>query len=394
MHSPLEGRLGSLQAELERLKLDGWLLYDFHGANPVASSLLGLEPQTRRYFVLIPTRGEPCALSHRIEQQAWRAWPWRNRVYLSWRELDDGLECLLKGARRVAMEVSLCGDIPYLDRTPFGVAERVRSLGVDICSSAELVTRFHSCWSDFGRESHARCSAVVREAVFAAFRRVSAALGRGGRLTEWELRRWLKDELARRGLSRDPDAIVAIGPNAADPHYAPTAENHSPISPGDTLLIDCWGGESAPGAVPADQTWMAFAGNVLPARLASVWEGVRAAREAALAFLRTRRDQGTAGYQVDEVAREEIRSRGFGDRFLHRLGHSIDTDLHGSGPNLDNLETRDTRLLTPGLGFSLEPGIYLPGELGVRSEVNVFLAADGPVVTTPGPQDRPELLLS
>ncbi len=382
-----EKTLSRIQEELSSQGIGAWLLYDFHGDNPVASRVLGLPALTRRYLVLIPAEGRPVALTHAIEQQPWRGWIGEKRVYTSWRELESGIAALLDGREEVAMEYSPGGAVPYVDRVPAGVVEMVRGAGARVVSSADLVSAFHSRWSADGEASHRRAAAAVQETALAAFRRIGERLRAGEETTEWEIRQWIQHELDRRGLGVGADTIVAVNANAANPHYAPSRESHAPIRRGDLVLIDLWGKESEE-AIYADQTWMGFVGSEIPVRIQAIWEAARDAREAAVEHVRRRWEagEGVAGYEVDDVSRAVVRERGYADAFIHRTGHSIDTELHGSGPNIDNLETRDTRILIEGVGFSVEPGIYLSGDVGFRTEVDVFMGPDGPEVTTPDPQ--------
>jgi Xaa-Pro aminopeptidase len=258
-----------------------------------------------------------------------------------------------------------------------------------VVPSADLVSAFHARWTAEGEASHRRASTVVQGTARAAFGRIAEAVRSGDRLTEWELREWICTELVRRGLAVGGDTIVAVNEHAANPHYAPSAEQSAEFRTGDLVLIDLWGKED-PAAVYADQTWMGFVGDAVPPRIQGIWEAVRDARDAAVEHARARWAAGepVAGWELDDAARAVITERGYGDAFIHRTGHSIDQELHGSGPNLDNLETRDTRLLIPGVGFSVEPGIYLPGDIGFRSEINVWIGPDGPEVTTPEPQSE------
>jgi Xaa-Pro aminopeptidase len=382
-----EVTLGRVQEELRTEGLEGWLLYNFHGSNPVASGLLGLPAMTRRYFVLIPANGRPVALTHRIEQQPWTGWIGEKRVYLSWRELESELREMLGGRVRVAMEFSEGDAVPYVDRTPAGVLQMVRAAGPEVVTSANLVSAFYATWTAEGEAGHRRAAAVLRDAAHAAFTRIGEQLRAGQSPNEHQIREWIAARLREGGLAVGGDAIVAVNGNAANPHYAPTAEQSADIGTGDLVLIDLWGKESE-DSIYADQTWMAFVGREIPERVRTIWEAVRDAREAAISLITDRWRAGApvAGFEVDDAARAVIRDRGYGDRFIHRTGHSIDRELHGSGPNIDNLETRDTRRLIAGIGFSIEPGIYLPGELGFRSEVDVFMAHHGPEVTTPQPQ--------
>lgn len=376
-----------IQAELCSQQLNGWLLYDFHGLNSVASGLLGLPALSRRYFVLIPASGKPVALTHRIEQQPWRDWFGDKRVYLSWRELETQLHEMLAGLPRIAMEYMPGDATPYVDLVPAGVVEMVRAAGAEVVPSAELVSTFHSRWSEDGLASHRRAARVLHTVVHAAFARVGEVLAAGEDTDEWQLREWVRAQVRERGLRVGVDCIVAVNANAANPHYAPSAEQHAPIRPGDLLLIDLFGKEDE-DAVYADQTWMAFVGEDVPERLQSIWATLRGARDAAVALLRERHDAGepVAGGEVDDAARSVIEGAGLGEHFIHRTGHSIDRELHGSGPNIDNLETRDVRRLIPGVGFSIEPGIYIPGDVGFRTEIDVYMGPEGPEVTTPEPQ--------
>ena len=376
-----------IQEELARLGLDAWLLYDFRGLNPVAGGLLGLPAMTRRYFVLIPAEGEPVAVTHRIEQQPWTGWLGENRPYLAWRELEALVGQLVRGRGRIAMEYDEGDAVPYVDRVPAGVLEMVRAAGAEVVTSADLVSAFAARWSEEGLAGHVRAAETLRDVAHEAFALIGERLRGGAETDEWEIRRWVAGELVKRGLKVGGDAIVAVNANAANPHYGPSADEHSPIRPGDVVLIDLWGKETEE-SIYADQTWMAFVGTDVPPRVEEMWNAVRDARYRAVELIQERyaRGEPVAGYEVDDAARDLIRSRGFGDYFIHRTGHSIDRDLHGSGPNIDNLETRDTRRLIPGVGFSIEPGIYVPGDLGFRTEIDVYMKESGPEVTTPWPQ--------
>lgn len=386
MISPIQ--LPGLSAAIADAGLDGWLLFGFRGVNPIASSLLGLEGMlTRRYFCYIPRDGVPVALTHAIEQGPWESWPdaWEKRVYSSWRDLERNLAELVRG-RRVAMEYSPGDAVPYLDRIPAGVLELVRAAGAEVFSSADLVTRFYAVWSGPNLESHQRAAEhlarIARNAMSLAGERARA----GDPMREFELASLIRDEFAEAGLNTDHGPNVSVGANAANPHYEPTAGQSALINGGDILLIDLWARES--DGVYADQTWMGSLGEP-NARDKEVWEAVRGGRDAAIDYLRQNASEGkhVRGGDVDDAARDFIRARGFGERFIHRTGHSIDPrDLHGSGPNIDNLETRDDRLLLPGVAFSIEPGVYIPGVVGMRSEVNACVTDDGVLITPRRPQ--------
>ncbi len=360
--------------------LDGWLLYEFHHINPIPVSLLGLGKTTRRAFVLIPARGEPVALIHAIEASSWRHWPFARRTYSGWRSLEEELAALVDGHRRLAMEVSPGAAVPTLDYVPAGIAGVLLAHGVEIASSGDLVSRFHSVLTERQRVEHRRAAEIVRDVAHRAFRRAADAIRDGEPTTEGALSEWIVAELNRAGLVEQVSCIVAIGPRASDSHYSPVGSGEE-ITRGDLLLIDLWG--AFPDSVPADQTWMAVMDGSVDDRTRAVWEAVRDARDAALGFLRERHAEGAEvrGFEVDDVARAVLAERGYGEYFVHRTGHSIDRDLHGSGPNLDNLESRDDRRLVPGVAFSVEPGVYVPDEIGVRSEVNVYWGEEGVEVT-------------
>jgi Xaa-Pro dipeptidase len=384
--------LPPLQSAIDKAGLDGWLLYDFHGLNPIAVGMLELPGMTtRRFFVYIPRSGPPVAITHAIEQGPWLGWPakWRKEKYSSWRALESLLAGLLTG-KRVAMEYSPGDAVPYLDRIPAGVIEMVRNAGATVVSSADLVSRFYAVWSDEQRASHERAARAVSTIGQEAIRLAGSRADSASPLTEHALQSWIKERFAGGGLETDHGPIVAIGPNAANPHYEPMAESSATINRGDILLIDLWAREK--NGVFADQTWMGSLGPP-SARDTKIWLAVRDARDAAITLLRQRLDahQSVRGGEVDDAARAVITKRGYGDNFIHRTGHSIDPrDLHGSGPHIDNLETREERTLIPGVGFSIEPGIYLPGDVGMRTEVNGFIGADGLLIT---PSDYQKELL-
>jgi Xaa-Pro aminopeptidase len=385
--------LPPIQSALDRAGVDGWLIYDFHGLNPIAVGMLQLPGMTtRRFFVYIPRQGSPVAITHAIEQGPWGAWPakWRKEKYSSWRSLESLLGELVKG-KRVAMEYSPGDAVPYLDRVPAGVIEMVRAAGASVVSSADLVSRFYAVWTDEQRASHERAARAVSTIGQEAIRLAGSRADSASPLTEYALQSWIKEKFEAGGLETDHGPIVAVGPNAANPHYEPTAEKSATIKRGDILLVDLWAREK--DGVFADQTWMGSLGTPSD-RDKAIWLAVRDARDAAISLLKKRigAHQPVKGGEVDDAAREVITSRGYGDNFIHRTGHSIDPrDLHGSGPHIDNLETREERELIPGVGFSIEPGVYLANDVGIRSEVNGFIGADG-VLITPSDYQR-ELLV-
>ena len=372
-----------LGAALEEAGADAWLLYNFRGVNPVAGRVLGVSGMgTRRLFVLLPRDGEPVAVAHRIELQGVEGFPGTIVPYSRWEELHHALGKLLKG-RTVAMEISPDDAVPYLDRVPFGVVELVRRLGARVVPSGPLVSRFAARWTAEEMAGHSAAAETIAAIARAELTRVV----REPAVSESTVQARVVRALEEHRLVFDHPPIVAFGPNAANPHYEPIAGHDARLEQDQVVLLDLWG---APGedAVAADQTWMGFAGDEPPARVRQVWTAVRDARDAAISAVReaARSQRPIAGYEADQAARAVIDNAGFGQWFVHRTGHSIDHDLHGSGPHLDDYETHDDRRLGPGIGFSVEPGVYLPGEFGVRSEVNMFWGPEGPQVTPQEPQ--------
>ena len=380
--------VAAVQRMLAELNLDGWLIFDFRGLNPIATGMIALEGMaTRRIFVFIPREGVPVAVTHAIEQGPWRDWPsqWEKTIYSGWRELETQLKKLVSG-KRVAMEYSPGDAIPYLDRIPAGVLEMVRTAGATVISSGDLVTRFYAVWTSEQLASHQRAAEIIAGIAKDAGKRAGELAGGKSPVTEYQIKEWILERFAVAGLETDHGPIVAIGPNAANPHYEPTSDSASRIERGAILLIDLWARE--PNGMFADQTWMFSLGQPSD-RDANLWTAVRGAREAAIALLRERieNDKPVRGGEVDDASRAVIQSRGLGDYFVHRTGHSIDAhELHGSGPHIDNLETRDERLLVPGIGFSIEPGVYLTGDVGFRTEVNAYVGPGKLIVTPSQPE--------
>ena len=375
----------ALREALASAGVDGWLLYAFHGLNPVATRILELEGlNTRRLFVLLPREGEPVAVAHRIELAPVERFPGRVLAYARWEELHAALGPVVAG-KRLAMEVSPEDAVPYLDRVPAGVVELIRRLGGTVVPSGPLVSRFAAGWTAAEAADHRFAAEVLADVAREALTR--AVREADGGLTETALQARVVAAVEARGLVFDTLPIVGFGPNSANPHYEPHAGTDATLRAGDVVLLDLWAGRSRT-TVFADQTWMGYAGAGLPDRVARVWEVVRAARDAAVSAVQDAAAAGRpiAGFEADRAARGVVEAAGFGERFVHRTGHSIDRDLHGSGPHLDDYETHDDRRLVPGIGFSVEPGVYLPGEFGVRSEVNVHWGEAGPEVTPRAPQ--------
>ncbi len=378
-----------MQEAIAERGLDGWLLYDFRRQNPTAVALLGLGDHllTRRWFYMIPARGTPQLLIHAIERGSFPASVQGDRhSYTSWQSLSDAVARLVAaaGGTRIAMEYCAMGAIPYLSRVDAGTIEFVRSLGADIVSSGDLIQQALCRYSSSQIDSHVRAMGVVERAKDAAFELIGAELHAGRAITELDVQTFLMARFREAGLLTDHPPIVAVNAHAGDPHYAPTASSASAIRRGDTVLIDLWAVEPAAGSVYADITWMGYCGDAPRDRLLQIFRAVTEGRDLGLEVVQRawHARRVLQGWEVDRAVRDHIANRGFGDHFIHRTGHSLGmTAPHGDGANLDDLETHDTREIIGGTAFTIEPGIYIPTEdLGVRSEINVVMAADGPKV--------------
>ncbi|MFI5278912.1 MAG: M24 family metallopeptidase [Gemmatimonadales bacterium] len=378
--------LARIRAMLKDMRCDGWLLFDFHGLNPVSTRVLGIGGlATRRLFVWIPAVGEPVAVAHKIELGRIEGFPGEVRPYAKWRELEEALGRVLKG-KKAAMEYSPKDAVPYLDRIPAGVIELVRASGAEVVGSSELVTAIAAKWSPSELAGHRRAAERLREIALAAFQQVKRWRESNERATEQGLQRWVLQAFDKAGLHTNSPPIVGVDAHAANPHYDTAIGPDTEILPNQVLLLDLWAGEAI-DTVYADQTWMAWTGADVPAEQQKVWGVVKGARDEAVRVLRERWSTRTVtGADLDDAARGVIARAGYADWFVHRTGHSIDKDLHGSGPHLDNYETHDDRRLLPGVGFSVEPGIYLTGRFGMRTEINVVVHESDPEVTPAEPQ--------
>jgi Xaa-Pro aminopeptidase len=386
--------LDKIQRELINQKLDGWLFFDHHQRDPLAYRVLGLPARmaTRRWYYLIPAHGEPAGLEHRVEPGMLASLPGEKIPYSSWTEQVGALKKLLKGQRRVAMQYSPQCAIPYVAMVDAGTVELIRSLGVEVVSSAELIQYFEARWTPAALETHLEAGRRVDRVRAAAFDLIRERTRNRVPLHEVEVQRFVRDGFAKAGMITDHGPIVAANSNASNPHYEPSAEISSPIAPGDFVLLDMWAKLDRPDAVYYDITWTGFCGDTPTDEMREVFAVVTAARDAAIARVEdaVAAGRGLCGYEVDDAARELIRNRGFGDYFTHRTGHSIGAEVHGNGANMDNLETHDDRRVSPWTCFSIEPGVYLP-KFGVRSEVNVFVGDQEARVT--GEIQRELLLL-
>ena len=380
--------LSTVQTFMQTKGIDVWLLYDFRGGNPIFWQLLGgKRATTRRSFLFLPSTGNATLLTHAIERQVFESVPIEVVVYASRGDLSKRLGRMLAGARRAAMEYSPMSELPTVSWVDGGTLELVRSFGVEVVSSADLFQLALTTWSPEARQSHHQACEAVGATKDAAFRFVSEALAEQRQLSEFEVQEFIVERFRELGLESDHRPIVAVNSNSGNPHYEPTVAAAQPIEFGDWVLIDLWARVPGEQNIFGDITWVAYAGEKVPEKIDQVFRIVARARDLVLEKLEQEWTRGSCprGWELDQLARAHIGEAGYGEFFVHRTGHSLGPGpaVHGLGVNLDNLETRDTRQLLPGTGFTIEPGIYLP-EFGVRLEVNVYIDAElGPQVTTP-----------
>ncbi len=376
--------LKAIQSALRERKFDAWLFYDHHHRDPIAYSILGVPASlmvTRRWYYVVPAEGEPRKLVHRIEAGHLDSLPGNKREYSAWQELFDGLKAMLAPFRRVAMQYSPNNIVFYVSLVDAGTVELVRSFGKEIVSSADLVSQFEATLSAEQIESHFAAGKKVDAITAAAFQEIGRRVRIGG-THEFDIQSFIMEAFQREGLITDDPPIVAVNANASNPHYGPSAEHHAPIRQGDLVLLDIWAKQNIPGAVYYDITWMGFVGKSPSDKQRQVFEVARQARDAGVEKVKTATAarQKLAGWEVDKATRDVIEKAGYGKYFIHRTGHSIATEVHGNGANMDNLEIHDERQILPNSCFSIEPGIYLP-EFGVRSEVNVLVRERSAEVT-------------
>lgn len=371
-------RLEEIAAALAEESIDGWLFYDFHHSDPLAYRILGLSSEgitTRRWFCYVPAAGAPCALTSAVEAERLAGLGVETAVYRSADEMVAALRTMLTGARRIAMDYSPLGAIPYVARVDAGTVELIRSLGVEVASAADLIQRFEARLTPAQLDGHRRAAAAVRGVVDETFGEIARRLRNREPVSEYSAQQFVMARFAALGLIVEDPPIVAVNANAAMPHFGPSMENDTPIRRGDLVLLDLWAKERTEDSVYADLTWMAYAGERVPEEPARVFSIVAEARDTAVEFVRARIAAGeiVRGEEADRVARGVIARAGFGPQFLHRTGHSIGREVHGTGANLDSLETHDHRTLIDRTCFSVEPGIYLPGRFGVRSELDMTI---------------------
>ena len=385
--------LGPVQDALREYGLDGWLLYDFKGSNPLARRILDLDgrkPFSRRFFYFVPAEGTPIKLVHSIESGALDHLPGEKRVYLRWQELEDGVSALVAGRSRVAMEYSPRNANPYISRVDAGTVELVRSFGVEVVPSGDLVGRFEATWDDEQWAMHQQAARICRDAYDVAFGLIADRVRRDGSLMETDVQKAILDHFEANGLMTDGPPIVGVGPHSGDPHYETTPETDAPIRKGDFVLVDLWAKVNRPRAVYADYTRVGYVGESVPPEYEDRFRVIVEARDAGIALVKDAFAAGRdlRGGEIDDAVRAVVEAAGHGKFFNHRTGHNIGQDDHGNGAHLDNLETRDDRLIIRRTCFSIEPGIYKE-DFGVRTEVDIFIDGEGQVHVTGGePQAR------
>jgi Xaa-Pro aminopeptidase len=374
-----EERILDIQRVLrEHGSIDGWLFYDFRGNDPLGYRVLLLDSSmhvTRRWYYWIPAEGTPHKLVHRIEPRVLDPLPGDTSQYVSWDQQRHLLAGLLSGRRRIAMQYSPMNAVPYVSRVDAGTMELIRSFGVEVCSSADFIQMFEARWTDRQLESHQYAAAALRRIVNEAFGEVSKSIVTGKTFTEYGLQQFILSRIRDAGMITSSAPIAAVNEHSADPHYSPSPTGSAEIKRDNLVLIDLWAKRSDAGSVYADITWTAYAGSTVPDKHRTVFDIVRKGRDTALELVGAKMAAGQPpfGYEVDAACRGVIEAAGYGDQFVHRTGHSIGEEVHGNGANIDGLETRDTRRLMPRTCFSIEPGVYLTGEFGIRSELDVFL---------------------
>ena len=389
----MKKKIADAQRYLQELGADGWLLYDFHRNNELAHLFLETSLQkhvTRRFFYWIPAKGEPVRLVHAIESDVLDAWPGEKRRFLSWQSLHEELRKILTGAKRIAMEYSPDNAIPYISKVDAGTVDLIRSFGIEVVSSGPFLLRFTSVLTPEQGHSHIRAGAALDRVAHETWEWIRERLRKEEPFGEYEVQQQMVRGFEKLGLETDSPPIVGVNAHGADPHYAPSKERSSPIRKGDFIQIDLWGKEKKPGSIYADIARVGVAASSATAKQKEIFSVVRRAQKEAIALVRSRfaEKKTLQGWEVDDAARNVVKKAGFGEFFIHRTGHNIDVNVHGSGTHMDNLEMHDIRPVLPSTCFSIEPGIYLPGEFGVRLESDVYVHPNGNVEIVGGEQNE------
>ncbi len=385
--------LNKIQNILTQMNIDGWLFYDFRKSNDLAHQILNIKPDahlTRRLFYFVPKQGNPVKILNGIEAFHLDHLPGEKLTYSSHSTLQKQLSSILKKVDVIAMEYSPLNAIPYVSKVDAGTIEFIRSFGVEVKSSGDLISMFCALWANEQYEENKIAAKALYDIVDLSFTFIKNEITKGNKLNEYIVQQFILYEFKKRNLVTDSDPIVAVNENSANPHYAPDANTFKEIKENDFVLIDLWAKVNSPEATMADITWTGFVGKEVPEKYTKIFDIVAQARDIAFSFVKIKLGRGleVKGFEVDDAARNVIKDAGYADFFIHRTGHSITTETHGSGAHLDNFETKDERLILTSTSFSIEPGIYLTGDFGVRTEIDVFISPDKEVICTGGERQK------
>jgi Xaa-Pro aminopeptidase len=379
--------LKQIQTIIRDMNLDGWLFYDFRGSNDLALDILNIPKEshlTRRFYYFIPKLGLPKKIVNAIEPGHLDHLPGKKLIYAEHDSLAKNLKNVLKNVKNIAMDYSPYNRIPYVSKIDAGVLEEIKSLGVNVKSSGDLISMFTAVWSKQQFKDNISIAKGLTKIVSDSFKYIKNKQSSSKILTEYDVQQFIMDEFGKRNYFTDFPPIVGVNENSANPHYTPTQSRNKKLKKGDLVLIDLWAKKNKPDSVWADITWTGFVGSSVPEKYSRIFNIVAEARNSTFNFIKNRIEKGqqVKGFEADKIARKVITDSGFGKYFMHRTGHSITTELHGSGAHLDNFETVDERLLLPSTSFSIEPGIYFEGDFGIRSEIDVFIKPDRQVIST------------
>ena len=386
--------LEAIQKALREREVDGWLFYDFRNRDPLAYRILGLEfgkLSTRRWYYFIPAEGEPFKLVHGVENTKLDKLPGMKIVYSPWKQMHQELKNILANRTRIVMNYSPMNHIPYVSMVDGGTVELIKSLGYEVVTSADLVQQFEAIIDETRYQTHVVAGEKIQRIKDEAFAEIGKAIREDRKVTECDIQQFIVRRFEEEGITDDGDhPIVGVNDHPADPHFEPTPENTYTIKRGDTVLIDLFARLNEPGSICYDITWCGYVGDNPPAKYVEIFNVVVEARNTAKTFVADKFAKGETcyGWEVDDACRSVVRAAGYGDYFVHRTGHSIGTEVHGNGVNIDNLETKDERKLVPGICFSIEPGIYFQGEMAARSEIDVYITLDGQVTVSGAEQEE------
>ena len=394
----MKEKIQSIQSLLRDLKIDGWLLYDVWKRNEFAQRILEFPAHvlnTRRFFYLIPANGEPRKLVHSIEQWNLDHLPGSKTLYLSWQSLESGLGTILAGMKTVAMEYSPLNAIPNVAKVDAGTVELVRKRGVQVVSSADIAQYFEARWSEEQYRDNVEVAKALRSTVDHTFSFIRQKIKAGESITEFDVQQFMLKKFDENDMVTEFAPNCSVNANSGNPHYEPTRDEHADLHEGDFVLLDLWAKKNKPRSVYSDITWVGFIGDSIPEKYVTIFNVVAGARDAAVEFLKESAGKGRTvrGCDVDDVARNYIKDRNYGEHFIHRTGHSIGEDLHGTGANIDNLETHDERKIIAQTSFSIEPGIYFMGDFGIRSEIDVYISKTMEVIVTGEPRQKEVIAL-